>query len=217
MPVGAAIGGAAVIGAGSQIISGNKAAKAQQQASAASVGEQRREYDLARDDLAPWRTTGASALSRLASMYGVGGTAATGANGETLPYGGFAASPGYQWRRDEALRAVDRGAAARGMRRSEATIQAERRVADGLASSEYENFANRLAGLAGIGQNSASQTGQMGIATGQGISQALMAGGNARASSYANTGSAINSGINNVLQAYLFSQNGGFGGMGKGY
>jgi hypothetical protein len=55
-------------------ITGSKAAKAQKQAADQQVAEYRRQYDTSRADLAPWRETGASALSKLAGMYGVGPT-----------------------------------------------------------------------------------------------------------------------------------------------
>ena len=79
---------------------------------------------------------------------------------------GFKTSPGYEFRRDEALSAADRSARASGLSLSGgAQIDLQRR-ADGLASAEYNNFANqqfsrfdqylnRLAGLAGAGQQAA--------------------------------------------------------------
>lgn len=179
-----------MIGAGAQIISGNKAANAQKQAAAQSIAEERRQYDTTRADYAPWRTAGAGAVDLLSRAAG-GDTAA------------FTASPGYQFRYDEGLRGVDRGAAARGLLHSGAAVKAEERFGQGLASSEYGNWWNQLQGLAGLGQNATAGTAQAGQAATSGITQALGAAGNARASSYINTGSAINSGINNVLFSYL--------------
>jgi len=80
--VGVAIAGAAVVGAGSSMIAGNKAAKAQEnaaqtaanasnQATQAQVAEAKRQYDLTRADYAPQRDVGQSALYKLADMYGV--------------------------------------------------------------------------------------------------------------------------------------------------
>lgn len=129
--------------------------------------------------------------------------------GGVADYGGFETSPGYQFRRDEGMKAIERSAASRGLLGSGATMKAVGRFADGLASSEYENYANALRSMAGIGQTSTQQTGAQGIATGQGIAQSMTNAGNARASSFANTGAAINNGVSNVLGAYL---QGGFGG-----
>ena len=111
MPV-AAIVGASVIGAGASIVSAKKAAKAATKAADLSVAEQRRQYDQTRADQAPYRETGANALDRPAGLYGVqrtGATAATNADGTPAAYGGFQATPGYQFRRDEGLKAIDHG------------------------------------------------------------------------------------------------------------
>lgn len=208
MPPAVAIAGAAVVGAGAQMITGSKAAKAQRQSAEMSVAEQRRQYDQDRADLAPWREAGGSALARLVSEYGLGGQA---------PQSQFTTSPGYQFRMGEGLRAIDRNRAARGLLNSGAADKARMRYGEGLAASEYDSYWNRLAGLAGVGQNATNTTVAAGQNSAGNISNAYQQAGNARASSYANTGSAINSGINNVLSAYLFSRGGmkpgGFGGF----
>jgi hypothetical protein len=216
MPLAAAVAGAAVIGGVTSIISGNKAAKAQTHAADQQVAEFRRQYDTSRADLAPWRETGASALSKLAGMYGVGsGTTSTaGAAGSAAgdpAYGGFFTSPGYQFRLDQGNQAVQRSAAARGQLGSGATMKAIDRYSQGLASSEYQNFSDRLAQIAGFGQNATNATVAAGESATAGIAGAYGRAGDARASSYANTGSAINGTINNALSAYLYTQGGGFG------
>lgn len=193
-------GVAGVAGAAISAKAGSKAAKAQQTAANQQVAESRRQYDQDREDWAPWRSTGGAALARLANEYG-GGTSS------------FEASPGYDFRRTEGLRSIDRERSARGLLNSGAADKARMQYGDNLASAEYGDWWNRNLGLAGMGQNATAQTSQAGQAyTGQ-INNAYQNAGNARASSYANTGSAINSGINNVLSAYLYQQGGGFGGQ----
>jgi hypothetical protein len=199
MPIGATIG-AAVIGGGASILAGSKAAHATTKAADQSIGEQRREYDQSRADLAPWRNTGGSALDTLSRFYGL--------NGQAPDQSVFTDSPGYQYRFNEGIRGIDRGAAARGLLHSGAAVKAEENMGQGLASQEVGNWTNTLLGLSGAGQNATNT----GVAAGQNsanaISQAYGNAGNARASSYANIGSSINSGINNVLFSYL----NGFGG-----
>lgn len=195
--VAVAIGGAAVVGAGSSIIAGNKASKAQKNAANAQIAEQRRQYDQTRADYAPWRAAGQSALDRLTNEMKAGATTA------------FTKTPGYDFRLSEGVKAAERSAAARGLLASGATMKAVQRYGEGLASDEYGNWWNRNAGLAGVGQAATDSTTQAGMNATNQITGAIGQAGNARASSYANTGSAINSGINNVLAAYL-AQQGGF-------
>lgn len=209
--VAVAIGGAAVLGAGASIVSGNKAAKAQKNAADMSVAEQQREYDQSRADLAPWRTTGASALGRLAGLVGLpGGDGTTPASAESQ----LAATPGYQFTLSQGLQANDRAMASRGLLSSTAATRANTRYATGLADSTYNDYANRLAALAGVGQSATTTTAQLGQQTAQGISSAYQNAGNATASAYANTGAAISNGAQNLASMYLYTQ-GGYGGFGS--
>lgn len=88
-------------------------------------------------------------------------------------------------------------------------------------ANRRDTAANRLAALAGVGQtatttvaqagqNYAGQTGANTTNAARGAADAYIAGGNARASSYANTGNAINQGVQNLAAAYLYNQ--GWGG-----
>ena len=243
MPIGAAIGGSAIIGAGSSIIAGNKAAKATTKAATQANETERYIYDTTRADYAPFREVGYGALGKLADMAGVsrstGGPGGTGnpsgvaaqfgldgrgggdyynqpdavsgnsGTGMTPGFDGFKASPGYQFRLSEGLKAIERSASANGSLRGGATMKAIGRYADNTASAEYENFANRLAALAGVGQSATGSTAQAGANFAQGFSANTLAAGNARASAYANTGNAINQSVSNLASAYLYNK--GFG------
>lgn len=203
----AAIIGAGIIGAGSSIIAGNKADKALQQTSNAQIAESRRQYDQSRADMAPWMSVGGSAIQKLGGLYGL-----NGGTPSDQPYGGFFESPDYQFRLDEGKKALERSASATGMLGSGAALKAANNYVQNTASSEYGNWYNRLAGLAGQGQTAANTTVAAGQNNSNNIIGALGQSGNARASSYANTGAAINNGMNNILSAYLFNKGGGFGG-----
>ena len=131
--------------------------------------------------------------------------------------GGFQASPGYDWRMTEGTKAIERSAASRGLLRSGGTLKAIQRYGEGLASSEYENYANRLASLAGVGQSATGSTSAAGQAASAGIQAAYGAAGNAqanaftnagnaRASSYQNIGNAVGGLAGNVAGAYLYGQ-----------
>lgn len=217
LSLAAAAIGAAVIGGGASIIGGAKAAKATKQAANTQIGEQRRQYDLTRADYAPWREAGSAAITKMAGVYGLNGTVpASGGTTGTGAYGGFFESPDYQYRKDETEKAANRGLSSRGLLGSGGAVIAKSRLAGNLASGEYGDWWNRLAGIAGVGQTATAGTAAAGQAATNGITQAIGAAGNARASSYANTASAINGGINNVLSAYLYQQGGGFGGSKAG-
>ncbi len=137
-------------------------------------------YEQIRKDTAPYRRLGRMGANWLRDVYLTG----------DVPY---EASPGYEFRRGEGERAIDRMMAARGLYGSGARGRALSRYADDLASQEYEQGFNRLATLANIGQQGQAM-GQ------QGASSALaratkygLAGGQARQSAYdRSSGAAIN-------------------------
>jgi len=112
---------------------------------------------------APYEMMGFSALGE---MYG---TAGQPLNVDVTQ------DPGYQFRLEEGLGAIERSAAARGMQLSGATLKDIGQYSQGLASQEYgaaysraENLRNqRLNMLMGLGQMGAGFTGQqMGISSG---------------------------------------------------
>lgn len=204
--VAAAIVGSSILSSVMGASAGKKASQAQLRAAEMDIAERRRQFDLSRSDMAPWLQTGGGALQALARLYGL----EPPAEGQGR-YDGFFTSPGYEFRRDEGIRSIERSAASRGLLRSGAAVKAIERFAEGNAASEYQAFADRLAQMAGFGQNAASSNAAVGQNTAQGIGQAYRDMGNARASSYVNTANAVNSGVNNMLTAYLYSRGGGFG------
>lgn len=225
MGVAAAIAGAAVVGGVATSVAGSKAAKAQKagaqaaadasdRATEATIAEQRRQYDQTRADYAPYRETGYKALDTLAGLYGVGGA-------KIDPTAALEATPGYKFQLEQGLQAVDRQNSARGALNSGGADKARMRYASGLAASNYDSYANRLAALAGVGQSATGSTAAAGSAAANAITSAYgtnaattgnaaIAAGNASASSYANTGSAINGTVNNLASLYLYNQGGGF-------
>jgi hypothetical protein len=228
MVAAAVIGGTSLIGTAVSASAGSKAAKAQKQAADQSDTTNRYIYDTTRADQTPGRIVGESALYKLADLYGVSrpttpmaaGTGVAGqyagASGEpvatTAGYSGFETSPGYQFRVDEATKAIERSAAARGNLRSGATMDALQRRVQNVASDEFDKFADRLASLAGVGQSANAASAQAGQAYASQQTATNMAAGQARASAYANTGNAINQGVSNLASAYLYSS--GYGGSG---
>lgn len=110
-------------------------------------------------------------------------------------YGGFTESPAYQYNLSQAEDAINRNAAARGMRLSGATLESLQGNAAGLASNEYGNYLNQLYSYAGMGQQGATSQNQAAQNYASTGSNALTQAGAARASGY--------TGMNNALQGTL--------------
>lgn len=171
-----------------------KAADAQARGMDNATAEQRRQFDLGREDTQWIRDLGRNAGNQLASLYGLGqvgaidpetGVAAGGGNG-AADYSGFMNSPDYLFARDEGQRGIERSAAARGGLASGNTLASLSRFNSGLATQNLGNYANRLAGIMGGGQTSSenlsAQRGQLG----QQIGQNAIGAANARASGIQN-------------------------------
>lgn len=191
MPIAAPLIGAA-IGVGGSVYAANQANKGQraaadasQQATNASIAEQRRQFDLGRQDQQPWLQTGTSALNQLAQLYGLA------PGGTKQAFADFRNTPDYQFTVDEGMRGLNARNAALGIQDSGAAQRSALTLASNLGNQQFNNYANRLAGLAGVGQTAA----QSNAALGQNFANSFgnLQTGNAQnlASSYQNRG-AIN-------------------------
>lgn len=129
--------------------------------------------------------------------------------GQDAAMANFYTSPGYQFRLNEGLNALAGMASAQGLRGSGATSQDIMRYSQGLASDEYNQYTNRLAALAGVGQTSAGQMGNQALMAGQGIGQAYTNAGNARASGIIGVTNSLGNSINNA--AWMYGMYGGGG------
>ncbi len=153
--------------------------------------------------------------AQIAALEGQIATAMQG-GGEAPDYSAFFKSPGYEFRLEEGTRALDRSAAARGMLMSGGQMRALTRYGQGLASSEFNTYANRLASMAGIGQTATQATGALGsAAAGQvagqtnALGQTILAGGQAQAEGIIGSSNAMIGGfqgaagaIGGALQTY---------------
>ncbi len=151
--IGAAIAGVAEA-AGSAYLKkkgAKKAALAQEAAGALQASEFRK----TEAELAPWRDVGVDALDRMAISLGLPDQ--YGRTDDGRDFSEFFKSPGYEFRRAEGIKAVERSAASRGMLQSGPTMKAVQRYGEGLASEEYGDYMSLLGGLssqgAQVGQN----------------------------------------------------------------
>jgi hypothetical protein len=227
--VATAIVGSAVVGAYAAKKSGDaqadaagKAANAEVQSNRENIAFQKEVFQQQREDNAPWREVGAASLEQL--NQGV-------QSGEFQPGEfnfKFKEDPGYQFRKQEGINALDASASARGRLKSGAQQRAVTRFGSNLASQEYGNAFNRslteyktdasrkqgqfnrLASLSNVGQvaNSADQAARSEMASnvsasttasGNALARGAINKGNARASAYQGIGQSINQGAQNYL------------------
>ena len=213
--VAGAVIGSAVIG--SQASKG--AAKTQAAAADQAADLQQQQFERQVELQEPWRQAGITALNKLTPL-------AT----EYTPFGmqQFQQDPGYAFRLQEGMKALERSAAARGGLLSGSTLKGAQRYGQDLASQEYMNAFNRyqaernarlnpLQSLAGVGQTATNQLGQAGQTMasnvgqalgsyGQNYAQALGAAAQARASGYIGGANALTQGLGTYLN-YQQGQN----------
>ncbi|KAF1692652.1 hypothetical protein [Pseudoxanthomonas koreensis] len=168
----AAVGGA-VVGGAINLYGQKKADAAQQKGIDQATAEQRRQFDLSRQDQQPWLHAGQNALTQLQAL-------------NSGDFSSFNNSPDYQFARDQGLQGLDRSAAARGGLWSGGADADRMQYASGLATQNYGNYYNRLSSLAGLGQTTASGLGTLGQGYANNMGNLAIDGANARASGYQN-------------------------------
>jgi hypothetical protein len=160
--------------------------------------------DQARADLQPWVGSGGLANTASADLLGLNGPEAAAA-----AMGQFQTSPGYGFQLSEGLRAVDAGAAAKGMLRSGATLKAEQQYGAGLADQDFTDYYNRLAGISKLGESAAAGQGAASLDA----AQTATSGANQQASIYGDLakglGTISNQYANNSLYADRTAAQGG--------
>ena len=161
----------------------------------------------------PWRQAGITGINRLIAGLSPGGELAT-------PFSktNWQTDPGYQFRLNEGLNALNKQAAARGGLISGAALKAATRYGQDMGSQEYQNAFNRyyserenlmrpLQSLAGLGQTSANTLGNAASSYGSNVGNlamtnaanqgnALLTAGNLRASQYGTYGRALDQALN---------------------
>jgi hypothetical protein len=185
-----AVAAAGVVGGVISSKGAKDAAKTSAQGTEAGIEEQRRQFDLTREDTAPYRQAGVNALGKLQTEIDAPTTAAD-----------VIADPGYQFGLDQGQRALDRKIAAMGGRVSGAALKAAARYGTDYASTGFnaayqrrQDRLNRLAAIAGIGQTGTAASAQAGQNSANAISSLVQnrantqaAGGLAQANIWGNT------------------------------
>lgn len=119
---------------------------------------------------------------------------------------GFQQTPGYQFAMDQGIQARDRSAAARGMLTSGAQQKELTRFGQGIANQEYNNWLNRIGGVAGqiSGDTAAtggvySGLGQSGYNSASQLANLAQVRGGTDATAAQNGQSSFNSGLSGLL------------------
>ena len=196
--IATAIVGSAVIGGVAASSAAGKAAKAQRQAADQAAQLEREQYYDQVNRQEPFRQAGLKTTDELMRQFGLGGDAASQGYGNMLrdfSTEDFQADPGYAFRLQEGLKALDRTAAMRGKMISGQALKAAGRYGQDVASQEYQNAYNRyntnnlnrynmLASQQNVGMNAADRIGQAGQFYATGGGQNIVGASQARASQY---------------------------------
>lgn len=182
---------------------GERGADAQADAAAYATDEQRRQFDITQQNLAPWLQSGTWALGEQRDFL----------NGD---YGAALESPFYKATLEEGYKGLDAGAAAGGNLWGGGTDADRMRFGQNAASSQLGTYYNALAGMSNTGQTTANQLGQYGANFATQAGNNALTGAQARASSYANTANAwgnFGNQMTNLFGQYMGQQNVGWGGV----
>lgn len=206
MPVMATLGAAGLGAVGSiaggmiQANAADKAAQVQQQQQAQT-----------RNDLMPFQIAGQTANNMLMTAL------PTLTAPITMDQATLETTPGYQFTKQQGLKATQSSAAARGLGTSGAAEKGAATYATGLADQTYQqqfanantnktNAFNFLMGPIQTGESAAAQTGSMGTTAAQGVAQNTTNGGTAIAAGLTGAGNSLVNGANNYA-GYTAYQN----------
>jgi hypothetical protein len=212
MCIAAAIVGSAVVGGVVSSSASRSAAKTQAAAADRASETELAMYDQTREDQAPWRQAGATALGQLTR-----GTADGGEFNRNFKLSDFVKDPGYDFRMTEGQNALERSAAARGGLMNGGTLKALNRYGQDYASGEYNNAYsrfnndqstrfNRLSTVAGLGQTANNVTAQLGQQTASSVGNNITSAGAASAAGQVGAANAWTSAMNNGTSMYMLSK-----------
>jgi hypothetical protein len=191
--IGFAIGGPAGAAVGASIGSGidagraaERASKAQESGLKAQIAELRRQYDLTREDLAPFRESELAFTKQYEQeVLGTGPSK-------------FTESPGYKFRMGEAEKAVNRAASSQGFLNTPAQQKALYRYSQGIASDEYQKYLTNLRGGTSVSPASTTATATAGQNVATQIGGARADIGSSRAGGIINRQNAYSNAINQL-------------------
>ena len=218
----AAIVGSAIIGssasssaAGTQAAASEAGAQAQLQGTRESIAAQERAFNRQVALQEPFREAGMKGQNELMRLLGLSGDVNAkdyGMLSKQFTGQDMYKDPGYAFRLNEGIKALDRSAAARGGLLSGNQLRGVTQFGQDYATNEYQNAFNRyqaeraarlnpLQSLAGQAQSTANTLTNAAGSLGSGEAAALMAGGNAAAAGLIGAGNARASGYMGTANA----------------
>ena len=223
MGLAAGIGAAATVvgGIGSSLIQSSAAgdaAKAQEDAANKAAQTQLTMYNNTKESLAPFTNTGQSAITQLASLFGLntngsGGTS-TGPNAQAATEA-LSQLPGYQFGMDQGQQALDRSAASRGQLLSGAQLEDAQKFGQGYAQQQgWQPYVTQLNSIAGLGENAGAQVGNAGTTAAANAGQYQLGAGQAQAAGIAQQGNILGQSVFGLGQQFGSSFGQLFGGGG---
>jgi hypothetical protein len=180
--------GVAAYGANQQSGAIGSASAAQQGAMQQSLAEQKRQFEIGQNNMAPWLGAGRQALTAQQQLMGLG-------SDSTNQLSALANSPGYKFRLQQGQQGLESGLAARGGMGGGKAYTGAIDYNQNFASNEYNNRLNQLAGLSGTGQTSAQNMANMGSNYATNYGNTLQGGANALGSAAINSANATQSSI----------------------
>jgi len=207
--IGASLYGAnqAKKGMNAQIEAGDRAAALEAQSAADQLKLQREIWEKQQADYKPYLEQGQYGINTLGALMRP--------NADTSAI--LKNDPSYQFRLKQGQQSLDRSSAARGMGYSGAQMKAAQDYGQGMASTEFGNYYNRLAGLSQGGQQAAGSMANAGsqYASNAGNTFANLSNAqtnilgqqaNARASGYAANANALSGGLNSLTNLYALNK-----------
>jgi hypothetical protein len=197
MCIALAIGAAAVVGAGATAYAGHQAANATKDATNAAINAQQTAQEKQQALLKPYADIGTGgAIDQYKNLLGLGKEGQAGIE-KTL-----AATPGYQFAKDQGLGATKNAATASGMALSGNTLEALDKFSTGLADSTYQSALGNAENAVTIGQNAAAGTGAGVLQTGNNVAGLISQQGQTLAGIDVNTAAGISKALGSGASQY---------------
>jgi hypothetical protein len=190
----------AIAGLGSAILgysSAKKQAQAQTDAAnrSADLAQQGYQYALANPNIQQAQSQGTEAGSQYGALLGLGGDT----NAANSAFQNYLNSSGYQFQQQKGMDSITGSAAAKGLLDSGSTLKALQSYGQGLGSSYFSNYMNRLQGVQQQGLNTSTGVANLASGAGAQAANAVQTGAANSTNLSANGTQALTSGLTNAV------------------